>query len=126
MSTYMHPTRGTRIHPKGLQSPLEGLRLPHRETGANKGSICTYKMLDSLLNASPLRARERGPFNRLRGRGILRSSAVVSTSRKPAADVVVLSWGWLIRRPGVLPPRQWSWGTLPCAAPRRSSLHDLL
>ena len=24
MSSCIHPTRGTRIHPKGLQSPLEG------------------------------------------------------------------------------------------------------
>src|SRR5688572_30504303 len=56
----MHPTRGTRIHPKGVQSPLEG-RQPHRDTGANKGSICRYNMLDSLLKASPLRARERDP-----------------------------------------------------------------
>jgi hypothetical protein len=34
---------------------------PHRETGANKGSICRYDMLYFLLKASPLRARERGP-----------------------------------------------------------------
>src|SRR5918995_5345290 len=56
----MHPTRGTRIHSKGLQSPLEVRATPqrHRE---NKGSICRYNMLDSLLKASPLRARERGP-----------------------------------------------------------------
>src|SRR5215208_3112378 len=56
----MHPTRRTRIHPKGLQSPLEVMATPqrHRE---NKGSICRYNMLDSLLKASPLRARERGP-----------------------------------------------------------------
>src|SRR5215208_2176989 len=33
----------------------------HGETGANKGSICRYNMLDSLLKASPLRAWERGP-----------------------------------------------------------------
>src|SRR5215204_5293157 len=59
----MHPTRRTRIHPKGLQSPLEGQA--HGETGANKGSICRYNMLDSLLKASPLRARERGPFTRV-------------------------------------------------------------
>src|SRR5918994_6238957 len=26
----MHPTRGTRIHPKGLQSPLEGPATPQR------------------------------------------------------------------------------------------------
>src|SRR5215218_2262108 len=56
----MHPARGTRIPPKGLQSPLEG-RAPHGETGAYKGPICRYDMLDFLLKASPLRARERGP-----------------------------------------------------------------
>ena len=37
------------------------LRPPHRETRANKGSICRYNMLDFLLKVSPLRARERGP-----------------------------------------------------------------
>ena len=39
MSSDMHPTRGTRIHPKGLQSPLEAKATPqgHR---TNKGSIC--------------------------------------------------------------------------------------
>jgi hypothetical protein len=60
MSRDMHPTRGTRIPSKGLQSPLEG-RVPRRDTGANKGSICRYNMLDSLLKASPLRALERSP-----------------------------------------------------------------
>src|SRR5215203_5378538 len=50
------------------------VRPPHRDTGANKGSICRYNMLDFLLKASPLRARERGPFTRVRGRGFLRSS----------------------------------------------------
>jgi hypothetical protein len=34
---------------------------PHGETGASKGSLCRYNMLYSLLKASPLRARERGP-----------------------------------------------------------------
>jgi hypothetical protein len=34
---------------------------PHRETGANKGSICRYNMLDFLPIASPLQARERCP-----------------------------------------------------------------
>src|SRR5829696_4919765 len=46
----------------------------HGETGANKGSICRYNMLDSLLKASPLRAQERGPFTRVRGRSVLRNS----------------------------------------------------
>src|SRR5687768_6868947 len=78
----MHPTRRTRIHSKGRLSPLEGLQ-PHRDTGANKGSICRYNMLDSLLKVSPLRARERpstecveGAFSEveLRVDGILRSS----------------------------------------------------
>src|SRR5215213_1834738 len=56
----MHPTRRTRIHPKGLQSPLEVRSTPQRHR-TNKGSICRYNMLDFLLKASPLRARERGP-----------------------------------------------------------------
>src|SRR5919112_803655 len=56
----MYPTRRTRIHPKGLQSPLEARATPQRHR-KNKGSICRYNMLDSLLKASPLRARERGP-----------------------------------------------------------------
>src|SRR5215208_3317465 len=47
---------------------------PHRDTGANKGSICRNDILDFLLKASPLRALERSPFTRVRGRGILRSS----------------------------------------------------
>src|SRR5919107_5720710 len=34
--------------------------IPQRHR-ANKGSICRYIMLDFLLEASPLRARERGP-----------------------------------------------------------------
>jgi hypothetical protein len=34
---------------------------PHRETEANKGSICRYNMFDFLLDASPLRARVRDP-----------------------------------------------------------------
>src|SRR5215217_4715186 len=55
----MHPTRRTRIHPKGLQSSLEGQATPQRHR-ANKGSICRYNMLDSLLKTSPLGARERG------------------------------------------------------------------
>ena len=53
ISSDMHPTRRTRIHPKGLQSPLEG-RVSHRDRGVNKGSICRYNMLDNLLKASPL------------------------------------------------------------------------
>src|SRR5215212_11474604 len=60
----MHPTRRTRIPPKGLQSPLEG-PAPHTDTGANKGSICRCNMLDFLLKVSPLRARERGPFTQV-------------------------------------------------------------
>jgi hypothetical protein len=71
----MHPIRRTRIYPKGRQSPLEGLA-PSRNTGANKGSICRYNMLDLLLKASPLRAQERGPFTRVRGIEILRTSPV--------------------------------------------------
>src|SRR5215211_3498446 len=76
-SSDMHPTRRTRIHPKGLQSPLEG-GPPHRETGANKGSICRNNMLDSLLKDSPLRARERCTFNQVLGRSAKRRSENVA------------------------------------------------
>jgi hypothetical protein len=48
--------------------------LPQRDPGANKGSICRYNMLDSLLKVSPLRAWERGRFNQVRGRCSLRTS----------------------------------------------------
>jgi hypothetical protein len=75
----MYPTRGTRIHSKGLQSPLEG-GPPHREIGANKGSICRYNMLDFLLKASPLRARERGPFNHVRVHKTARAGASLNIS----------------------------------------------
>jgi hypothetical protein len=44
----MHPTRGTRIHPKELHSPLEG-QPPHGETGANSGSICRKRCSTSFL-----------------------------------------------------------------------------
>jgi hypothetical protein len=52
----MHPTRGTKIHPKGLQSPLEG-RAPHRDRGANKRSICRFNMLDTF--SRPLLSEHR-------------------------------------------------------------------
>jgi Universal stress protein family len=52
ISSDMHPTRGTRIHPKGLQSPLEGPDTPQRHR-ANKGSICGENA-PSLLKASLL------------------------------------------------------------------------
>jgi hypothetical protein len=52
----------------------------HRETGANKGSICRYNMLDSVLKASPLRTRERGPFNQMCGWGFLRTSPYKSSA----------------------------------------------
>jgi hypothetical protein len=80
MSRDMHSTRGTRIHPKGLRLPFEG-DLPHRDTGANKGSICRYDMLDSFLKVSPLRARQRGPFNQVRDRGFLGPSSVRSSKK---------------------------------------------
>jgi hypothetical protein len=52
MSNDMHPTRGTRIHPKELQSPLEG-RPPHRDTGRIKapfaGTIYSTPFLKPLL-----------------------------------------------------------------------------
>jgi hypothetical protein len=52
MSSEMHPTRSTRILPKGLQSPLEVLP-PHRDTGRIKapfaGTICSTPFLKPLL-----------------------------------------------------------------------------
>src|SRR5918994_661281 len=52
ISSDMHPTRRTRIHPKGLQSPLEG-PTPHRDTGRIKapfaGTICSTSFLKPLL-----------------------------------------------------------------------------
>jgi hypothetical protein len=71
MSSDMHPTRGTRIHPKGLRLAFEG-SLPLRDTGTNKGSICRHNMLDALLKASPLRAGER-LVETTYGRGVLGS-----------------------------------------------------
>src|SRR5215208_915224 len=65
------------------------VRTPHRETGADKGSICRYNMLDALLKASPLRARERGLFNQVYGRKILRSSHIPGprrNSREPVRE----------------------------------------
>src|SRR5215204_5586100 len=48
----MHPTRGTRIHPKGLQSPLEGGH-PTERLGQIKapfaGTICSTPFLHVLL-----------------------------------------------------------------------------
>jgi hypothetical protein len=54
-------------------------RAPHRDTGPYKGPICRYDMLDFLLKASPLRARERSPFTQVRGREILRTSQARSS-----------------------------------------------
>src|SRR5215212_4614056 len=53
MSSDLHPTRRTRIHPKGLQSPLEQeLSTPQRQIGANNGSLCRY--ICSTLFLKPL------------------------------------------------------------------------
>src|SRR5215208_7109341 len=71
----MHPTRRTRIHPKGLQSPLE-VR-PTGRQGRIKapfaGTICSTPFLKLLLFE-----HGREALNRLRGRGILRSWALQS------------------------------------------------
>jgi hypothetical protein len=52
VSSDMHPTRGTRIHPKGLRLPFEG-DLPPRDTGRIKapfaGTICSTPFLKPLL-----------------------------------------------------------------------------
>src|SRR5215210_1365376 len=96
MSRNTYPTRRTRIHPKGQQAPLEG-RAPHRDTGANKGSICRYNMLDSLLKASPLRAGERpstecveGALCELRLHGVL-GSLGSSLRRVPETSIPILT-----------------------------------
>src|SRR5215217_3024456 len=77
----MHPTRRTRIHPKGLQSPLEG-QGPTGRQGRIKapfaGTICATPFLKLLLFE-----HGREALNRLRGRGILRSwTSVLRSSRK--------------------------------------------
>src|SRR5215213_9675806 len=68
MSRNIHPTRGTRIHPKGLQSPLEGCPPPHSDIGRIKapfaGTTCSTSFLKPLLFE-----HGRGPFTRVRGRG---------------------------------------------------------
>src|ERR671910_396945 len=67
----MHPTRGTRTHPKGLQSPLE-VRPPHRDTRRVKavfaGTTCSTSFLRSLLFE-----HWREALKRVRGIGILGS-----------------------------------------------------
>jgi len=67
---------------------------PHRETVANKGSICRYNMLNSLLKDSPLRARERCTFNQVRGRCLLRTSPLrrsrkFATRKQPQATAKI-------------------------------------
>ncbi len=66
-----------RAHGDQHPPPSGGTRESHRPGGrtsatsqtqrANKGSIRRNNMLDSLLKASPLRARERGLFNQVFG-----------------------------------------------------------
>src|SRR5829696_1804349 len=52
MTSEMHPTRSTRISPKGLQSPLEACPT-HRDTGRIKApfaaTICSTPFLKPLL-----------------------------------------------------------------------------
>src|SRR5215217_1301565 len=96
----MPTTRGTRIPPKGLQSPLEGQGHPTGRHGENKGSLCSYNKLVSLLKASPLRAQAGAYTTKCVERifcevglpfyGFLRSSL---TSRLELIDGVHLSEG---------------------------------
>src|SRR5215217_994329 len=96
----MPTTRGTRIPPKGLQSPLEGQGHPTGRQGENKGSLCSYNKLVSLLKASPLRAQAGAYTTKCVERifcevglpfyGFLRSSL---TSRLELIDGVHLSEG---------------------------------
>src|SRR5215211_1945379 len=81
MSSDMHPTRRTRIHPKGVQSPLEGLA-PTGRQGRIKapfaGTICSTSFLKLLLfehgrEAHPTKCVE-GEFCELRIDGVLRNS----------------------------------------------------
>src|SRR5918993_4623326 len=80
----MHPTRGTRTHPKGLQSPLE-VRPPHRDTRRVKavfaGTTCSTSFLRSLLFE-----HWREALKRVRGIGILGSPyprSCIASSRYP-------------------------------------------
>src|SRR5215210_7189972 len=52
MSSDLHPTKRTRIYPKGLQSPLEQSSTLQRQIGANNGSLCRY--ICSTLFIKPL------------------------------------------------------------------------
>src|ERR687897_381950 len=93
----MHHTRGTRIRSEGLQSPLE-VTPPHRETWANKGSICGYNMLDPFLR--PLlfeHWREahspdcvEGKFSELRRAGVLGGRLPNRPRRPCCADAASL------------------------------------
>ena len=73
MSSDMHPTRGTRIHPKGLQSPLEGHRHPTETQGQIRapfaGTICSTSFLKPLLFE-----HGREALNQVHGSGIPRTS----------------------------------------------------
>ena len=68
----MHPTRRTRIPPKGLRSPLEGSRPPHRDTGPYKGPICRENARP-LLKGHLLFEHGSGPLKQRPGYGVLRS-----------------------------------------------------
>src|SRR5215218_6914013 len=56
------------------------VRPPHRDTGANKGSICRYDMLDPFLKPL-LFEHGRETLNRVRGRCSLRTSPVRSSKK---------------------------------------------
>src|SRR5215204_384898 len=75
--------RANKETPQRIESPLSH-QIPHKQSGVVGSPIAgVYQPRSYLL---PL-------FTRVRGSGILRSSAVVSSSRKPAPTVLVLSLG---------------------------------
>src|SRR5215204_1039269 len=80
---------------------------------ANKGSICRYDMLDSLLKASPLRARGRGPFNQVRGRCSLRTSPLRSSLKFGLCNNL-----WEMHWPGTIDTRAPSGGQTPAQRTR--------
>jgi hypothetical protein len=89
MSSEMHPIRSTRIHPKGLQSPLEVLP-PQRDTGRIKapfaGTICSPPFSKILLFEHGREAHStkcvEGEFCELRLNGVLGSSLSSGAARR--------------------------------------------
>src|SRR5919112_1987185 len=87
MSGDVYSTRGTRFHPKGLQSPLEG-QAPHGDTGRIKApfavTIYSTSSLKPLLfkhgREAPSIKFVEGEFSEVRIHGVLRRTASPSGS----------------------------------------------